>query len=161
MARGKFKSIARKCRCCGALNEAGTRGIKIGVCYGCRKSRHQSKEKTVSRVHKNRLTIVLGFISFMFLAIASYAIWCEYLVLPYGNRFHSKLLEFKGFGVVVPSLSLILLSVGTLSGAVVNHYRSSCKQLFRDVMKVSLWAGFILYFVSIFFGKELRYRLFD
>ena len=61
----------------------------------------------------------------------------------------------------VPIFSVPIFSVGTLSGAVVHHYRSSCKQLFRDVMKVSLWAGFILYFVSIFFGKELRYRLFD
>ncbi|WP_130905820.1 MULTISPECIES: hypothetical protein [unclassified Pseudomonas] len=161
MARGKFKSIARKCRCCGALNEERTRGIKIGLCYGCRKSRHESKKETVSRVHKNRLTIVLGLISFIFLSFAGYAIWFEYLVLPYGNRFHSELLEFKGLDVAVPALSLILLSVGTICGAVVNHYRSSCKQLFRDVMKVSLWAGFILYFVSIFFGKELRYRLFD
>jgi hypothetical protein len=48
MARGKFKPIARKCRCCGALSEAGTRRIKIGLCYECRKSRHESKEKTVS-----------------------------------------------------------------------------------------------------------------
>lgn len=28
MARGKFKLMARKCRCCGALSEAGTRRIK-------------------------------------------------------------------------------------------------------------------------------------
>lgn len=161
MARGKYKPTARKCRCCGALSEAGTRRIKIGLCYECRRSRHESKEKTVSRVHKIRLMIVLSIFSFMLLTSAGYAVYFKYLVLPYGGRGYSRLLEFKGMEVAVPAVALMLLSVGTLSGVVVNHYRCSCKQLFREIMKISLWVGFILYFVSIFFGKELRYSLFD
>lgn len=77
-------------------------------------------------------------------------------------RSSNKIISEKGGRIyLLENKSVPIFSVGTLSGAVVHHYRSSCKQLFRDVMKVSLWAGFILYFVSIFFGKELRYRLFD
>ena len=77
-------------------------------------------------------------------------------------RSSNKIISEKGGRIyLLENKSVPIFSVGTLSGAVVNHYRSSCKQLFSDVMKVSLWAGFILYFVSIFFGKELRYRLFD
>jgi len=159
MARGKVKPIARKCRCCGAINEANSRGIKSGLCYGCRKSRHERAGETVSRAQKLRLTVVLSVISFFFLILAGYAIYFEYLVLPYGGRGQSRLLEFKGFGVAVPALSLILLSVGTLSIIAVKNCSNG--KVYEKIMNISLCAGLFLYSIIIFFGSEFHYRLFN
>jgi hypothetical protein len=66
MARGKVKPVARKCRCCGAINEENSRGIKGGLCYRCRKSRHERVGAIVSRAQKFRLTVVLSVISVFF-----------------------------------------------------------------------------------------------
>ena len=154
MACGKVKPIAKKCRYCGAINEAGPRRIKSGLCYGCRKSKHEPRGITVSKGAKVRLAVILSVISFVFLTLAGYAIYFKHLVLPYGSRVRSRLLEFNGLGVTLPAVALILLSVGTLSSVAVNNYRYSYKQLFKKIMKVCLWAGFILYFVSIFFGTR-------
>ncbi|WP_419711900.1 hypothetical protein [Pseudomonas sp. NFX224] len=121
MAHGKIQPIARKCRNCGTVNEAGQRGIKSGYCYGCRKLRHESKKIIVSKTHKIRLVVLLSVISLVFLTLAGYSIYFKCIVLPYGSRGRSSFLEFKGFEVAVPALSLILLSVGTLSTIAVNN----------------------------------------
>jgi len=115
---------------------------------------HEPKGIAVSKGAKVRLAVLLSVISFIFLTLAGYAFYFKYLVLPYGSRVRSKLLEFNGLGATLQAVALILLSVGTLSSVAVNNYRCSYKQLFKKIMKVSLWAGFILYFVSIFFGTR-------
>ena len=45
----------------------------------------------------------------MFLTLVGYAVCFKYLVLPYGTRGYSRLLEFKGLEVAVPAVALILL----------------------------------------------------
>ncbi|WP_155000912.1 hypothetical protein [Pseudomonas silesiensis] len=101
--------------------------------------------------------IVLSIFSFMLLTSAGYAVYFKYLVLPYGGRGYSRLLEFKGLEVTVPALSLILLSVGMLSVVAVNH--CSNEKIYKKIMKISLVAGLFLYSIIIFFGTDLRYRL--
>lgn len=159
MARGKVKPVARKCRCCGAINEENSRGIKGGLCYRCRKSRHERVGAIVSRAQKFRLTVVLSVISVFFLTLAGYAIYFKHIVLPYGSRVRSSLLEFDGLGVILPALSLILLSVGTLSIIAVNNCSNG--KVYEKVMNISLCAGLFLYSIIIFFGSEFHYRLFN
>lgn len=64
MARGKVKPIARKCGCCGAINEAGPRRTKSGLCYGCRKSRHEPRGITVSKGARVRLAVAIYAIGY-------------------------------------------------------------------------------------------------
>lgn len=113
----------------------------------------------MSRAQKIRLTVVLSVISFAFLTMAGYAIYFKYLVLPYGGRGQSRLLEFKGLGVIVPALALILLSVCTLSVVAINH----CSNVrgYKKIMEISLYTGLFLYSIIIFFEEEWRYKLFN
>lgn len=113
----------------------------------------------MSRVQKFRLTVVLSVISVFFLTLAGYAIYFKYLVLPYGSRVRSRLLEFDGLGVTSPALSLVLLSVGTLSIIAVNNCSNG--KVYEKIMNVSLCAGLFLYSIIIFFGSEFHYRLFN
>jgi hypothetical protein len=91
--------------------------------------------------------------------LAGYAVYFKYLVLPYGSRGQSRLLEFKGLEVFVPALALILLSVGMLSVVAVNH--CSNEKVYKKIMKVSLCAGLFLYSIIIFVGNELHYKFFN
>ena len=154
-----MQPIARKCRNCGAVNETGQRGVKSGHCYECRKSRHELKEIIVSKTHKIRLAVLLSVISLIFLTLAGYSIYFLYIVLPYGSRGQSRLLEFKGFGVALPALSLILLSVGMLSIIAVNNCSNG--KVYVKIMIISLCAGLFLYSIIIFFGNDFCYRLFN
>jgi membrane-bound acyltransferase YfiQ involved in biofilm formation len=78
-------------------------------------------------------------------------------VLPGGPRTRSWLVEFSGFGALMPALSLIVFSISFLSLIISNYHQHSSEKIYKKIIKNCFYAGWVLYFISIFFfGKEYR-----
>lgn len=156
MVRGKVKLIAKKCKYCSVTNEVSMARIKGGLCYTCRKSMHDARGVNLLKQAPVRVKVLLSVISLCCLLLAGYAIYYSHIVLPYGGRGRSRVLEFNGFGVAVPALALIMFAVGLLAVVVANFDRYSNEKAYERVIRRSLCLGVFLYLISIFFADKYK-----
>lgn len=146
-----MKPRVNQCKSCGAVSSNLLR-IKSGRCYACRKRMHGDN---IPNEVPFRLRVVLGIIVVLFMVISARSIYFQHVVLPYsGGRSRSMLLEFTGIGIVVPILALVMYSIGLLA-LIVDHYdRRPNERAYEKIIKYSLCAGVILYWISIFFWSS-------
>jgi hypothetical protein len=159
MPRGKAMLVAKKCKNCSMTNEGGVARIKNGLCYKCRKSLHDASTPNKLRKPPARLKVALIAISTCCLLLATYSIYNNHIVLPYGGgRGKSRLLKFNGLGIAAPALALIMFAVGLLAITASIHYRFSNKKVCESIIGYSLCAGIFLYWISIFFADDINHR---
>lgn len=153
-----MKSRVKKCKNCGELDEDGLSLIKGGRCLSCRIKIHEAGNFNILKEAPLRLKILLGGISLLFVVLSIYAIYHQYLVLPGGGRGQALLVEFSGLRALMPALSLTMFSISFLSLIISNYHQHSSETTYKKIIKNSFYAGFVLYFISIFFfGKEFRW----
>lgn len=103
--------------------------------------------------HPVRFKIFLSVSSLCCFMLAAYAIYYKSIVLPYGGRrSRSLLLEFKGLGVTVPVLALLVFAFGLLAALVFVH-RGSDEKSHERFIRNCLLSGVFFYWISIFFGS--------
>ncbi|KAB0493895.1 hypothetical protein [Pseudomonas vancouverensis] len=152
-----MNSKVKKCKKCGGLDWDGLSLIEGGRCLSCRIKTDDIGSFNMLKEAPLRLKLLLGGTSLLFLALSIYAISHQYLVLPGGPRGRDWRVEFLGLRAIVPALSLIFFSVSFLSLIVSNHIRNPNEKVFRIIIKNFFYAGWVFYFISIFFfGKEYR-----
>ena len=152
MARGQIESTSKKCKNCGVIKEIVEAKFNKGICYACRRSLHAGGHGA-QKQHPVRLKIFLGVSSLCCFILVTYAIYHQYIVLPYGGRrARSRLLEFKGPGITVPALALLMFAVGLLAALIVVH-RGSNEKSHERFIRNCLVLGVFFYWISIFFGS--------
>lgn len=152
-----MKSRVKKCKKCGELDEDGLSLIEGGRCLSCRIKIYDAGNFNMLKEAPLRLKILLGGTSLIFVALSICAIYHQYLVLPGGARGQALLVEFSGLGALMPVLSLTMFSISFLSLIVSNCHQRSNEKIYKKIIKNSFYAGWALYFISIFFlGKEFR-----
>jgi hypothetical protein len=152
-----MKPRVKQCKKCGGLDEDGSSRIEGGRCLSCRIKIYDAGNFNILKEAPLRLKLLLGGTSLLFLALSIYAISHQHLVLPGGARTRDWRVEFSGLGALVPAFSLILFSVSFLSLIISNYLRDPNEEIFKKIIKNCFYAGWVLYFISIFFfGKEYR-----
>lgn len=152
MVRGRVEPISRKCKNCGVIKEVVEARFNKGVCYACRRSLHAGGHGG-QKQYPVRLKIFLSVSSLCCFMLVAYAVYYQSIVLPYGGRrTRSRLLEFKGLGITVPTLALLLFAFGLLAALIVVH-RGSNEKSHERFIRNCLVSGVLFYWISIFFGS--------
>lgn len=152
MARGQVEPTSKKCKNCGVIKEVIEAKFNKGICYTCRKSLHAGGQGG-QKQHPVRLKVFLSVSFLCCFMLAAYAIYNGSIVLPYGGRrSRSLLLEFKGLGIAVPVLALLMFAAGLLAALVV-VYRGSNEKSHERFIRNCFVLGVFFYWISIFFGS--------
>lgn len=154
MGRKQMKPRVKKCRKCGALDKDGLSLIEGECCLSCRLKIYEMGSFNILKEAPLRLKILLGGVSFFFIMLSIYAIYHQRLLLPGGARRQPFLVEFSGLGVLMPVFSLMMFSISFLSLIVSNCYQHSSEKTYKKIIRYSFHAGWILYFISIFFFRK-------
>jgi hypothetical protein len=80
-----MKLRVKKCKKCGAVDKDGLPLVEDGRCLSCRLKIYEMGRINILREAPLRLKIILGGTFFVFVMLSIYAIYNQYLVLPWGG----------------------------------------------------------------------------
>ena len=120
-----MKLRVKKCKKCGAVDKDGLPLVEDGCCLSCRLKIYEMGRINILREAPLRLKVILCGTSFFFVMLSIYAIYNQYLVLPWGGRRQALLVEFSGIRALVPVLSLVMFSVSCVSTLIPSRCNAS------------------------------------
>jgi len=151
-----MKPRVKKCKKCGVLDREGLSLIEGRHCLSCQLKIYEAGSFNMLKEAPLRLKVILGGVSLVFIMLSVYAIYHQHLLLPRGARSQPFMVEFSGLGVLMPVFSLTMFSISFLSLIISNYHRRSSEKIYKKIIKNSFYAGWILYFISIFFSEIIR-----